>query len=123
MSAGGAGRLPGVGDPLLEPGVVAGAGGQQGGEGPDQAGQGGHLGAGRGEPGERLGLPGLEVVRPGEHDPGGPAVRQMGPACVQAALVDVADEQVGAAGVAPLADLPQQLRDRDAGLFGRRLRR
>ena len=35
-----------------------------------------------------------------------------------AALVDVADEEVGAALVAGLADLPQQLLDRDAGLFG-----
>ena len=37
---------------------------------------------------------------------------------VQAAPVDVADEEVGAALVAALADLPQQLPDRDAGLFG-----
>jgi hypothetical protein len=36
---------------------------------------------------------------------------------VHAALVDVADEEVGAALVAAVADLPQQLLDRDAGLF------
>ena len=42
----------------------------------------------------------------------------MRPVAVQAALVDVAGEQVGAALVAALADLPQQLSDRDAGLFG-----
>ena len=35
-----------------------------------------------------------------------------------AALVDVADEEVGAALVAAFPDLPQQLLDRDAGLFG-----
>ena len=39
-------------------------------------------------------------------------------AAVQAALVDVADKQVGAALVAALADLAQQLLDRDGGLFG-----
>jgi hypothetical protein len=37
---------------------------------------------------------------------------------VQAALVDVADQEVGAALVAALADLAQQLLDRDAGIFG-----
>src|ERR1700758_2110358 len=37
---------------------------------------------------------------------------------VQAALVDVADQEVGTALVAALADLPQQLLDQDAGLFG-----
>jgi len=36
---------------------------------------------------------------------------------VQAALVDVADQEVGAALVAALADLAQQLLDRDAGLL------
>ena len=35
-----------------------------------------------------------------------------------AAPVDVADVQVGAAQVAALTDLPQQLRDGDARLFG-----
>jgi len=37
---------------------------------------------------------------------------------VQAALVDVADEEVGAALVAAVADLAQQVLDRDAGFFG-----
>jgi hypothetical protein len=37
---------------------------------------------------------------------------------VQAALVDVADQEVGAALVAALADLPQQVLDRDSGLAG-----
>ena len=37
---------------------------------------------------------------------------------VQAALVDVADQEVGAALVAEFPDLPQQLLERDAGLFG-----
>jgi hypothetical protein len=64
---------PGLGDPLLEPAVVARGGGQQGREGCDEAGQGGHLRAGGGEPGERLSLPGREVIWPGEQDPGGPA--------------------------------------------------
>ena len=41
-----------------------------------------------------------------------------GPVCVQAALVDVAHQQVGASLVAAFADLPQQLGDRDALLFG-----
>ena len=45
----------------------------------------------------------------------GDEVRPVG---VGAALVDVADEEVGAARVAALADLPQQLLDRDPGLFG-----
>jgi hypothetical protein len=39
-------------------------------------------------------------------------------AAVQAALVNVADKEVGAALVATFADLAQQLLDRDAGLFG-----
>jgi hypothetical protein len=39
------------------------------------------------------------------------------PVAVRAALVDVADEEVGTALVAALADLPQQLPERDAGLF------
>jgi len=38
-------------------------------------------------------------------------------AALQAALVNVADEEVGAALVAALADLAQQLLDRDTGLF------
>ena len=69
------GRVGGAraGDPLLEPGVVAWVGGQQGREGDDEAGQGGHLGAGCGELGERLVLAGGEAVWPGEQDPGGPA--------------------------------------------------
>jgi hypothetical protein len=37
---------------------------------------------------------------------------------VHAALVDVADEEVGTALVAALADLPEQLLERDSGLFG-----
>jgi hypothetical protein len=41
-------------------------------------------------------------------------------AALQAALVNVADEEVGAALVAALTDLAQQLLDRDAGLFGPR---
>ena len=36
---------------------------------------------------------------------------------VHAALVDAADEEFGTALVAALADLPQQLLERDAGLF------
>jgi hypothetical protein len=36
---------------------------------------------------------------------------------VQAALVDVAGKQAGAAAVAEFPDLPQQLLERDAGLF------
>jgi len=39
------------------------------------------------------------------------------PAGVGASLVEVADEQVGAAQVAALADLPQQLLHRDAGFL------
>ncbi len=45
----------------------------------------------------------------------GDEVRPVG---VGAALVDVADQQVGAARVAALADLPQQLLDRDPGFLG-----
>src|SRR5258708_6419830 len=41
-----------------------------------------------------------------------------GRVAVQAALVDVADQEVGAALVAALADLPQQVLDRDSGLAG-----
>ena len=37
---------------------------------------------------------------------------------IHAALVDVAGEEVGAALVAAFADLPQQVLERDAGLFG-----
>jgi hypothetical protein len=40
------------------------------------------------------------------------------PVTVGASLVDVADEQVGAALVAELPDLPQRLLDRDPGFFG-----
>jgi hypothetical protein len=40
------------------------------------------------------------------------------PVAVGAALVDVADEQVGAALVAELADLPEQLPNRDSGVLG-----
>jgi hypothetical protein len=39
------------------------------------------------------------------------------PVPVCAALVDGADEETGAALVAALADLPEQLLERDAGLF------
>ncbi len=42
----------------------------------------------------------------------------MRPTAFCAALVDVADEQVGAALVAEFPDLPQQLLDRDTGFFG-----
>ena len=37
---------------------------------------------------------------------------------VEAPLVDVADQEVGAALVAAVADLPQQMLDRDSGLLG-----
>ena len=40
------------------------------------------------------------------------------PVSLWPSLVDVEDEQVGAALVAALADLPQLLLDGDAGLFG-----
>ena len=39
-------------------------------------------------------------------------------AALQPALVDVADQEVGTALVAALADLAEQLLDRDARLFG-----
>jgi hypothetical protein len=107
-----------VGDPLLEPGVVALVGSQQGREGADQVGQGGHLGACAFEPGERLLLAACEADRPGEQEPRRPAGWQVRPVSLGAALVDVADEQVGAALVAELADLPQQLLDRDRGVLG-----
>ena len=42
----------------------------------------------------------------------------MRPVAFCAALVDVADEEVGAALVAEFPDLPQQLLERDAGFFG-----
>src|SRR6202050_3562324 len=108
----------GVGDPLLELVLVSGAGGQHGGAGADQAGHGVHLLAGRREPCRRLALPVREVVRPGEQDLCCLAGRDVRPFGVGAALVEVADEEVGAAGVAALADLPQQLLDGDSGFLG-----
>ena len=42
----------------------------------------------------------------------------MRPVALQAALADVADEQVGVALVAEFPDLPQQLLNRDRGVFG-----
>jgi hypothetical protein len=39
-------------------------------------------------------------------------------AAVQPALIDVADQEVGAALVAALPDLAKEVLDRDAGLFG-----
>ena len=72
----------------------------------------------RREPCRRLALPVREVIRPGEQDLGGLAGRDVRPFGVGAALVEVADEEVGAARVAALPDLPQQLLDGDPGFVG-----
>ena len=59
-----------------------------------------------------------EAVWPGEQDAGRPGGGQVRAVAVQAALVDVADQEVGAALVAAFADLAQQVLDRDAGFLG-----
>jgi hypothetical protein len=109
---------PGGGDPLLQPGGVARVRDQEGNEVTGQDCQGGHLGAGRLDPGERLRLAAGEAVRSGEQEPGGPAGRQVRAVAVEPALVDVADQEVGAALVAALPDLAQELLDRGSRLLG-----
>jgi hypothetical protein len=47
-----------------------------------------------------------------------PSMREMRPVAAEPSLVDVADEEVGTALLARLADLSQQLRDRGAGFRG-----
>ena len=58
-----------------------------------------------------------EIVRPGEQDLGGLAGRDVRSIGVGASLVEVADQEVGAARVAALPDLPQQLLHRDPGFL------
>ena len=58
-----------------------------------------------------------EAVWPGQQDAGSPARGQVRAVAVQAAPVDVADQEVGAALVAAFADLAQQVLDRDPGFF------
>src|SRR5262249_33115644 len=109
--------LAGADDPSLEPGLVFPGWGEHLSEGADQGRQGGHLGAGGLDAGEGLGLAAREAVWPGEQGAGWPAGGQVRAVAVQAALAGVADEEAGAALVAALADLPQQLLNRDAWLF------
>jgi hypothetical protein len=61
--------------------------------------------------------PPVRRVGPGEQEPCGLAGRQVRPVAVEPALVDVADQEVGAAPVAALPDLTQELLDGDAPLF------
>ena len=108
-----------VGDPLPEPGVVARVGGQQGGEGADRG------RPGRSSRGRRPSRPASVSCWPAVRRSGLVSrirAARRGDRCGRspssAALVDVADEEVGAALVAEFPDLPQQLLDRDAGFFG-----
>jgi hypothetical protein len=98
---------PGGSDPLLQSRGVARAGGQQGREGRDEAGKGGHLRAGRGEPASISAWAAVRLSGLVSRIRAARRCDRCGRSASRRPWFDVADEQVGAALVAALADLPQ----------------
>lgn len=86
---------------------------QQHGEGVNEVGRSGHLEAGSAGGLDAIPLVVLEAVGAGEQVAGEAPGRECGPVGLDAALVDVADEEVRAAGVAQFPDLLQEMGDGD----------
>jgi hypothetical protein len=107
------GQVDGAGgrDPLGEFHVVARSRFQQGGEAAYEIGECGHLRAGRGDLLQQGRFLRTQVFGVGEQEAAGVTWGGDGAVAFSAALVEVADPQVGAAGVAQLSYLPQQLGD------------
>ncbi|MEU1180433.1 hypothetical protein ABZ464_22775 [Streptomyces sp. NPDC005820] len=89
----------------------------------DEVGQSGHLVAGGAGGLDAFPLVIFEAVGAGEQVAGEAPGRKCGPVGLDAALVDVADEQVRAAGVAQFPDLLEEMGDGDGRVLQSRRRR
>jgi hypothetical protein len=101
----------GRGDPGAQQGGIAVGWIQQHGEVVDEVGQSGHFVAGGSGGLGTFPLVVLETVGAGEQVAGQAPGRQCGPVGLDTALVDVADQQVRAAGVTQFPDLPEEMGD------------
>jgi hypothetical protein len=106
-----------LGDPLGEAVVVAVCGGEKRGERAGEVGQRGHLWAGAGEGVDERPLMVFELVGCGQEVAGQTPGRQSRAVGFDAALGDVAVEQVEAAGVAQFPDLGEELGGADGGVL------
>ncbi|GAA2662587.1 hypothetical protein GCM10010307_81790 [Streptomyces vastus] len=107
-----------LGDPVGELGVVALRLGQELRELAGETGEFGHLGAGFGKFPQECGVLVAQVLGAGEEEPGEALRGGHEPLALGAALGDVAVQQVEAAGVARLLDLPEQVLDGDGRAGG-----